>query len=168
MLYIKLRSAPAHLSGYLTPHIHIRGCWSNVSKLQSTLWNLSLFKSLNRSGPIWVGGQAPKHSQLRYWVGLHLHPSQYLVALLTEHALLSGFWNLIYRGKKTNKHHTKHGFPSQVLAKVLTAMHAFGFSNYPLMHIQRGKLSSHSGVTFVSWPLRRGPASKKGDRKTWK
>lgn len=74
-------------------------------------------------------------------------------------------------GKKTKqkKHHTLQGFQSQVLAKVLnSAAHAFGLSNYPLMHIQR---KANRRVILVSrsfsGPLR-VPVSEKEEGKTGK
>lgn len=65
-----------------------------------------------------------------------LHPSQYLVALYSQSMYCPQAFETSSTGQK--KHHAWQGFSSQALTKVPnTAVHAFGFSNYPLMHIQQ-------------------------------
>ena len=144
-----------------------------------------LLELLRRSGPIWGGGEASKTHPasgielgcicsllIHPGIGLHYTHRACTVLWLLKPHLLSNILAPEKQNKKTNEQKTttpSKGFQSQVLAKVLnSAAHAFGLSNYPLMHIQRKAncrviLVSHS----LSGPLR-VPVSEKEEGKTGK
>lgn len=159
------------LSGYLT--VCIRGCWLNVSKLHSWHCEMQPFQALEQVRT-YLSGWRSFTNTAQVGVGLHLQPldpSQCWVALYSQSMYCAQAFetpsSLKHSSKKKKgRGGAKNTIPSKSFhlkcsqkCLIQPCIWILQLSTYA--YSVKGKLPSHSGITFVSGPLH-VPASEKG------